>query len=336
MLFMGEFKFRLPASWSLERRQAGAIHTVGLDGIPWPCKVSTDEDILTVSRNRSESGKTYIPWQCEAYGELLISTATLLEQDAPFPLLTELARGTLNRLRNQISIWEEGGLAIPDAIHESAMASARHLGGSILNSNSVQQDDLAKLSLDCSMDAIFKISDEFGKQVTQFRKSAKEMQPFWLANTISPSRSVEEVVEVDGFEHVRMTFEQLASVAGKDPRKPVIAGPFIDASVNGMPEDLIDADDFTTRKKIIGPNGWHRRSVARTRFRSRTRCCVRARKFPTWGSRSILVIGPMAACCEIHYSGSTCWTCGRNWEYLWSFYFARHRGHSLVVTMAES
>ena len=97
---MGEFKFQLPASWTLERRQASAIHTVGIDGIPWPCKVSTDQDILTVRRNRSESGKTYIPWPFETRGELLISTATLLERESPYPLLTELARGTLNRLRN--------------------------------------------------------------------------------------------------------------------------------------------------------------------------------------------------------------------------------------------
>jgi len=222
--FMGEFKFRLPASWTLERRQASAIHTVGIDGIPWPCKVSTDQDILTVRRNRNESGKTYIPWLFETRGELLISTATLLEQASPYPLLTELARGTLNRLRNQTSIWEEGGLVIPPEIHTAISVAATHLSSSIMNSDPVQQDAQAKLSLDCSVDAIFNISDEFGKQVTQFRKSANQMNPFWLANTVSPNRAL---------------------------KKRVIAGPFLDASVNGMPEELVNARDFTTRKNVL-------------------------------------------------------------------------------------
>jgi len=251
---MGEFKFRLPTSWSLERRQASAIHTVGIDGIPWPCKVSTDEDVLTVRRNRNESGKTYIPWPCDARGELLISTATLLEQATPYPLLTELARGTLNRLRNQISIWEEGGLAIPPEIHAAVSTSAMHLGSSILNSDPVEQDAKAKLSLDCSIDAIFQVSEEFGKQVTQFRKSSGKMNQFWLANTISPKRAVKEGVDAEGFELVRMTFDQLASCGDEGLKKRVIAGPFLDASVNGMPKALVDAGDFNTKKKILVDN----------------------------------------------------------------------------------
>jgi len=248
---MGEFKFRLPASWSLERRQASAIHTVGIDGIPWPCKVSTDQDVLTVLRNRNESGKTYIPWRCDTRGELLISTATLLEQEAPYPLLTELARGTLNRLRNQISIWEEGGLVIPPEVHTAVATSATHLGSCIMSSDPVEQDATAKLSLDISIESIFQISDAFGEQVTQFRKSSSELNPFWLANTISPNRAVQEGVGVDGFELVRMTFEQLASTGDETLEKRVIAGPFIDASVNGMPEELIAAGDFAARKKLL-------------------------------------------------------------------------------------
>ena len=248
---MGEFKFRLPEFWTMERQQAAAIHTVGIDGIPWPCKVATEEGILTVRRNRNESGKTYIPWRSETRGELLISTATLLERESPYPLLTELARGTLNRLRNQLSIWEEGGLVIPAEIHSAVSKSATLLGNSILNSNSVEKDALARSSLDCSIEAIFDVSDEFGKQVTQFRKSSDEIHPFWLAHTISPNRAVQQGVEASGFELVRMTFEQLASVSDKGLKKRVIAGPFLDASVNGMPDHLVEAGDFTSKKKLL-------------------------------------------------------------------------------------
>ena len=248
---MGEFKFRLPADWSLQRRQASSIHTVGIDGIPWPCKVSTKDQILTISRSRSESGKTYIPWTFKAFGELMIATGTLLEDSEPYPLLTELARGTLNRLRNQISIWEEGGLNIPDSIFELSTNAAAHLGSAIMEENPVEQDASAQISIESTAQAIFELSKVFGEQVTQFRKLNENMHPFWVANTISPTRPVSEGINVDGFELVRMDFPQLQSTDQSKLEKRVIAGPFLDASVNGMPQSLIDAGNHDARRKII-------------------------------------------------------------------------------------
>ena len=248
---MGEFKFRLPADWSLQRRQASSIHTVGIDGIPWPCKVSTQDQILTISRNRHESGKTYIPWTFEAFGELMIATGTLLENPEPYPLLTELARGTLNRLRNQISIWEEGGLKIPANVFGLSTNAAKLLGSSIMEADPVEQDAQARLSIEATAEAIFELSNVFGKQVTQFRKSNENMHPFWIANTISPSRPVGEGIKVDGFELVRMNFTQLQSADATTLEKRVIAGPFLDASVNGMPQSLIDAGNHDARRKIV-------------------------------------------------------------------------------------
>ena len=248
---MGEFKFRLPADWSLQRRQASSIHTVGIDGIPWPCKVSTQDNILTISRNRHESGKTFIPWTFEKFGELMIATGTLLESSEPYPLLTELARGTLNRLRNQISIWQEGGLEIPGEIFELTSAAAAHLGSAIMEEHPVEQDTHAQQSIDSTAEAIFGLSKAFGDQVTQFRKANNNMHAFWVANTISPTRAIDEGITVDGFELVRMTFEQLQSTGEARLEKRVIAGPYLDASVNGIPQTLIDAGNHEVRRQMI-------------------------------------------------------------------------------------
>ena len=51
---MGEFRFRLPDDWTLASRQASSIHVVGLDGIPWPCRVFTEGKTLVVRRNRDD------------------------------------------------------------------------------------------------------------------------------------------------------------------------------------------------------------------------------------------------------------------------------------------
>ena len=48
-----------------------------------------------------------------------------------------------------------------------------------------------------------------------------------------------------------MTFDQLASTSDGAVKKRVIAGPFLDASVNGMPEELVEVRDFAARKKIL-------------------------------------------------------------------------------------
>jgi len=39
-----------------------------------------------------------------------------MERDRPYLLEVELARGTLNRIRNQLAAWEQAGLVIPDPI----------------------------------------------------------------------------------------------------------------------------------------------------------------------------------------------------------------------------
>mgnify|MGYP001320047282 CR=1 FL=1 len=62
---MGEFRFRVPKEWNLDTYHGNAIHVIGLDGIPWPCRISVSEPdnseetdkTITISRNRDESGK---------------------------------------------------------------------------------------------------------------------------------------------------------------------------------------------------------------------------------------------------------------------------------------
>lgn len=155
---MGEFRFRVPSEWNLDTYHGNAIHVIGLDGIPWPCRISVSEagnseagnsepenakpDIseaegsdsenttvlektITISRNRDESGKLYLIYPMDRRGEMLICTGTLPVRETRYELLTELARGTLNRLRNQISIWEEGGLYIDNGVHAYVQLATR-------------------------------------------------------------------------------------------------------------------------------------------------------------------------------------------------------------------
>lgn len=248
---MGEFKFRLPSDWSLERRQSAAIHTVGIDGIPWPCKISVNDSLLTVKRNRNESGKTYIAYPFAKHGELLISTGTLPERDRPYGLVKELARGTLNRLRNQISIWQEGGLQITPSIFGGVAKSTTLLSKAITSNDDNRCDSLARLSIETTMDVIFELANLFGTEVTKFRQTNAEMHDFWLANTISDDQPIEDGLTVEGFDLVRISPAHLEQTHQQPLNKRTIVGPMIDASSNGMSDQLQNLPDFQARREHI-------------------------------------------------------------------------------------
>ena len=251
---MGEFRFRTPIDWQLPDEVAATIHIVGLDGIPWPCKVRWKDTTLMVSRNREESGRTYIGYQSQKFGRLMVCTGSLLA-NGDYDLLLELARGTLNRARNQISIWSEGGLQIAAEIHEKVADATRQLGTALMSNNVGQRDELARQSLDQTLEAVFDLSLSFGTQVSSFRREHLDVDKFWMAST-----APEAQFQVDGqtgnldlfagdpFDRVRVSSEQVSSGQATEISKPLIVGPFLDASPGGMNQSLIECDDVRARR----------------------------------------------------------------------------------------
>jgi hypothetical protein len=248
---MGEFKFRLPHDWSFERRQSAIIHTVGLDGIPWPCKIQVEDSVLSVQRNRNESGKTYIPYDFPNHGELLIATGTLPERVPPYQLLLELTRGTLNRLRNQLSIWEEGGLKITPSITGGITHATTLFSKAITSDNGEDCDAISRLSLETAMDIVFELADLFGTEVTKFRQENSELNAFWLANTFSDDPLIKERRAADGFELVRLSPSAISQQSQSPQSKRVILGPMLDASSNGLNSTLQQLPDYQTRRDRI-------------------------------------------------------------------------------------
>ena len=68
---------------------------------------------LVIDRDTRESGYLYFPWKVADRGLVQICSGQLMERPKPYSLPVELARGTLNRVRNQASVWETAGMAIP-------------------------------------------------------------------------------------------------------------------------------------------------------------------------------------------------------------------------------
>ena len=264
---MGEFRFRVPVDWKLDPYHANSIHVVGLDGIPWPCRIAVADDpfeprtrkLLSVSRNRDESGKIYLIYPFKDRGEMLICTGTLPVREDPYDLLPELARGTLNRLRNQISIWEEGGLTIEKSIHEKVSAATKFVGEAILLEDSDQRDESAHQAIEKTMDAVFELSSSFGKQISKFRREHDQLSDFWMASVVGNAEQFDRSRKDERFELLELSLNpkcetqksKLLDGGGENLGKRIIVGPWLDASIGGMSEHLINVDDYLARKELL-------------------------------------------------------------------------------------
>ena len=192
---MGEFRFRIPEFWELETRHARTVHVVGIEGIPRPSSVNRVDDLLIVKRNQNESGKTYIAYPFTRRGELTICTGTLPESDSVYDLVVELARGTINRLRNQTSIWEEGGLAIPERVRILTRQATSKLGRAITGRNE-QRHESAREALEFAIEAIFALSEQFGKDIAEFRVSENAIPTFWMATSHQQDGAIESQFDI--------------------------------------------------------------------------------------------------------------------------------------------
>jgi len=268
---MGEFRFRVPSEWNLDTYHGNAIHVIGLDGIPWPCRISVSEldnepnnsepadKTITISRNRDESGKLYLIYPMDHRGEMLVCTGTLPVREAAYELLTELARGTLNRLRNQISIWEEGGLNIENGVHAYVQLATRMLSTSILSTDGKMRDQAACQSIEASMDGIFDLSNSFGAQISKFRREHEQMSNFWMANSVGSGDQFEPSLASKEFDLLEINLngnnteleEKISGGREELLGKRVIIGPWLDASIGGMDSSLINVEDFGARKEQL-------------------------------------------------------------------------------------
>ena len=265
---MGEFKFQIPSDWTFDLYHANSVHVVGLDGIPWPCRVAiSDHDpvdqhrTLTVKRNQHESGRLYMLYNFDQLGEHLICTGTLLpsEEDESYDLLLELARGTLNRMRNQMSIWEEGGLVIEDATRQQVADSTTQLGKALFSSDQQIAHQYARDALQATIQSIYGLANTFAKQISEFRREHEELPQLWIANQIG---TVDQFKPSTNLQLTQLAAAKLTVESNDDPcsatqeqfesiPKKVILGPLLDASIGGFSESLLQAGDFLARKDQI-------------------------------------------------------------------------------------
>ena len=170
---MGLIRFLVP---QLERIPAAAIsqaYMVGIDEVPWTSRIVTTEDGLIVDRPVGESGYFHIPWRVDGCGEMMLSTASLMERDEPYLLEVELARGTLNRIRNQLANWELVGMVIAEPIRTRLSAATETFSRAATSQNdAVQASDLAAEVLAESLAITVSLGTTYAQQTLAKRHAA--------------------------------------------------------------------------------------------------------------------------------------------------------------------
>ena len=124
---MGLMRFLVPRRERLAADAIDRAYCSGMDDIPWQSRTQWTEDGLAVRRTEHDSGCFHIPWRVAGWGELLLGTATLMERESAYHLTVELARGSLNRLRNQIAVWQSVGMTIAATTAKYVEQSLQHL-----------------------------------------------------------------------------------------------------------------------------------------------------------------------------------------------------------------
>ena len=112
---MGRLRFIIPDPARILPQAVQTAQVCNRERLPFVTRtVLASNGELTVDREESESGNFQILWPIADRGPLLLSTATLMEREQAYQLPLELARGTLNRVRNLLADWLASGLTIPE------------------------------------------------------------------------------------------------------------------------------------------------------------------------------------------------------------------------------
>ena len=249
-------RFQVTAESGLTQQAVNRATFCGLDQIPVPCRAVLRDQMITIDRPVPESGKIQMPLRVEGYGELMLSTGTLMYRERPYYLEVELARGKVNQIRNQLADWSSLGLQIPPAVEAAVQKMVRECAKSIVH---LRQDPAfaiaqARKAIQAAVHAGDLIADTYVEQALGLRHRMSAPLPTWLSVPL-PIQTLPTPL-ADSIQTAFNTFTVPFSWRNVEPREgqyswdtfdsllewcqahgaPVIGGPLIWLDPEGMPD----------------------------------------------------------------------------------------------------
>jgi hypothetical protein len=255
---MGVMNFLLPAGLSPDAlRELGRASVAGgQDTMPYPTAVQLRDHFMTLRRGVDESGMLLLPWPVDDAGQLMFSSATLMERPATYYLPLELARGKVNQVRSQAADWLQGGLDMPAPLAELLRDMSLAFGRAVVDATTVQGPQASQRTLTQACQSAEFLVQTYINQVFQIRHQRQvtldtELGCRLAAPPATPEQCKALTAACNAFtlifpwdqieptesEYRWETADALVEWATAQ-NVPLAAGPLIDFSGAGLPEWL--------------------------------------------------------------------------------------------------
>ncbi len=170
---MGVMHFLVPRRDRVGADAAQRAYFAGIDEVPWLARIHWNDEGLVVERAECDSGNFFVPYVVEGRGELMLATASLMERPRPYHLHVELARGTLNRLRNQLASFTASGVPLPASLPDLMRRAHEQLSAAVTRQDdSMEAARLSDAALGTTLDAVELLSASYAKSVVAARLRA--------------------------------------------------------------------------------------------------------------------------------------------------------------------
>lgn len=262
---MGILRLLVPDEIVCNRRIMSTLHMIRFDSMPWPGRIETDKNLVSVHRIVNHSGQVCIAYPVAGFGELTLRTGTLPERPAAYSLPVELARGTCDRLRTQLGGWAEGGLQIPLRIPALADQAVEALMNAVMiDSDFPRQSALAHESIELALRGIYELCHIFAMRMGELRRQDRS-QRTRLGIRVSSDAMPPKVLERLGpdFQFVCITdcaatgknaetpadsvANELQVQAALDGRQ-IMCGPVWDTGKTGLPDEINQITQFDAKR----------------------------------------------------------------------------------------
>lgn len=181
---MGQMQFLVSPAQRITEEVLQLAYLSGMDRMPWPVDVLADEDCITLERDVSDSACLTIPWHVEGHGVLALTTATLIERPEPYHLPLELARGTINQLRNQLFDWQTIGLAVPTAVTDKLVEAIDQFSWAVVAEDDAGSPGQAQSAIRIALDASQILAAAYAEQVIAARRRMTGKLPALLGGEL--------------------------------------------------------------------------------------------------------------------------------------------------------
>ena len=232
----------------------GQVFMCGADDLPWYGRAYFSGDQLVVERAENDSGAVFVPWRINGQGVMLIGTSTLMERDRPYQLEVELARGTVNRLRNQLAQWEMSGLAVPEPLREDVLGATRHFARAATAGEPGPAAESAERALVASAAAMDALASVYTEQAIELRRNQSRTLTSWfgvhLGDEMPDVKIARQLVSSFNMVSVPMSWRSIEATEGRRNWKTadaqiqwaqtaglkIMGGPLLELDDRGVPD----------------------------------------------------------------------------------------------------